>query len=275
MRFRTAVSSVGVVLAAVTCLAQTAVPAAPKGVYDDFNTQWLSPTKWKVGVDYCWGNCLESVREIDHFKLRLAVRSVGRLGTNTGTAYSQAALPFPDPVSLALKSVQAEVLVKDYGGVPCEANTDDSTHAEVYLGGGFFNSGGNGDWLDDVRASIIAWVDTSNPTTLQIGLWWGLNRDWTVGGWTPIAAYPVGTPLTLRLTWDKLGHRFIGSVRSKDPADSGTQVSADYGSLPVAGPAINFEKALSAMTNAVGCSSVQSESHVDSRFDNVFVKLEP
>ena len=272
MRLRIAVICLGVMLAALPCLAQQAMPSPPRLVYDNFNSKWLDPNKWKVGADYCSGNCLEMVREIEFGRLRLAARSVGRLGVDSGTAYAQAALPFPDAVSASLTSIQAEVFVKEYGGVPCPTNTEDMTHAEVFIGGGFFSTSGiPGDWMSDIRASLILWVDTTNPTTLQVGLWWG-SGDGTVGTWTPVAAYPLGTPLILRLTWDRLGHRFIGSARSLDPSDSGAEVPADYGALNVAGPAFNFEKDLSAMTNAMSCSVVQSVSHVDTRFDNVIIK---
>lgn len=79
----------------------------------------------------------------------------------------------------------------------------------------------------------------------------------------------------LRLTWDKLGRRFSCRAKSADPADSGSEMSSDYGSLNVAGPAVSFEKTLSAMTNAMNCSAVRSVSHVETRFDNVVIEQEP
>lgn len=252
------------------------VAGAQPAIYDDFNGAWLDTDKWKVGSHLCWGNCLEVTREIERSKLRLAVKSVARRDFVNGTAYAGAQLPFPDSISASLTSIQAVVLVKEYGGVPCpdEATREDMTHTEVFLGGAFFSTSGNGNWMDDTRAAIIVWIDTRDPVTMQVGLWWG-SGDGLSGSWTPIVAHPIGTPLVLKLTWDQLGHRFIGSAKTLDPLDAGSEVSADYGTLPVAGPPVNLEKTLTAMTNAMNCSAVQSVSHVEARFDNVVIERQP
>jgi hypothetical protein len=274
MRHKVIVACACVLFAALPCLAQQPAAFPFFSIYDDFNQRWLDPQKWAFGVDGCWGSCLESVREIDHGKLRLAIRSIGLRDSaflNSGARYSQALLPFPASVSATITSIRAEIVVREFGGVPCPLNSDDATHTEVRLGGKFFNTG-SGQPQDDVTAELIVWIDTTNPRSMSVGLWWG-GPSGVGGTWTPVANYPFGTPLVGTLKWDKTAHQFVASAKIKGDPSPATMAAASYWGDGVSDDRqpTDQTKTLDALVCAMNCTGTLSVSHVEALFDDVII----
>jgi hypothetical protein len=266
MRHKLVLACAGALFAALPCLAQPLTGLSFSPIYDAFNHPWLDPARWEAGMNHCWSNNLECVREIEHGKLRLATRNTGSMGSDTGPQYSESYLPFPMSVAGGITSIRADITVRDFGGVPCPANADDSTHTEVKIGGNFFNAGA-GDPADDVTGLLIVWVDTTTTPTMSLGVWWGFGPQ---GSWTPIVDYPLGTPLVAVLQWDQPNHQFVATVKVKGEPGPGTRVTSPYG-VSDETPAANPWKALIAATCAMNCTSVLSLSHVDALFDNVII----
>jgi hypothetical protein len=132
-----------VLIVAVPCLAHSQTPSPARvGVYDDFQNRFIDPAKWTAGRWICGTSTLECVREIQHGQLRLAVRNLGFTDSDSGAWYSESVLPFHADVSPAITAIRADITVREFDGAPCPANTDDATHAQVMIGGNFFNSGG-------------------------------------------------------------------------------------------------------------------------------------
>jgi hypothetical protein len=244
-------------------------------IYDDFSQRWLDPDRWDMltGWISCWSHNLECVREIQNGKLRLASRTIGERGSDDGNFYSSAELLFNHDLTAVLTSIQADVTVREFGGVPCPANTSDVAHTQVEIGGNFFNSGtGNPD--DDVLGWLIIWVDATNPKLMQVGNYWGwgAGHGWQ-GYWTFVASYRVNTPLVASFTWDRSNHQFVAKVWPKGDPGSVAQVASSYGDYGVSDayrPSDPTKKFVAA-TAAMNCTSVLSDSHVDVLFDNVIV----
>ncbi len=169
MRHKLVLACAGALFAALPCLAQPGTGLSFSPIYDDFNHPWLDPARWEAGMNQCWSNNLECVREIEHGKLRLAIRNTGSMGSDSGPQYSESYLPFPMSVADRITRIRADITVRDFGGIPCPANADDSTHTEVKIGGNFFNAGA-GDPADDVTGLLIVWVDTTTSPTMNLGV---------------------------------------------------------------------------------------------------------
>ena len=221
----------------------------------------------------CGTSTLECVREIQHGQLRLATRNVGFRESDSGAWYSESVLPFVADVSATITAIRADVTVREFDGVPCAANTDDATHAQVMIGGNFFNSG-EGTSPDDVSAQLIIWVDATNTPRMDVGIWWGWPGHNYEGYWTHVAYFPLGTPLAAALAWDKANHQFFATVKIKGEPGPGTQAAASYGALGVSDlyPAADPTKNLYATTVAMNCTNNLSISHVDALFDNVSIR---
>jgi hypothetical protein len=230
-------------------------------VYDNFSSHWLDPVKWQAITPQC-GNSLECVREIRSGKLRLAVRNFGNTDSDDSTQWGESEVYFPDPN--AVLSITAEMTVRSFSGVGCSTNATDRTHTEVKMGGNFFNTG-SGDVADDVTSLLIAWVDTLNPQVMNVGGWWGWRDQ---GGWTNIESFPIGTPLTASIKWDKANHQFIAEARDKN--GRGGQVTMPY-TMSDSTPPVNAGKILSATVNSLNCTSGKTNAQVEATYDHVII----
>ncbi len=265
-----ACSIVLVAMVAGPCLAAPPQPSPVAVLYDDFSGGWLDSKRWAPVNDHCWNSCLESVREVTGGQLRLVSRSIGQTTSDTGAAYSEAFAELAAPVAQAVTTLQADVLVRGFGGVDCPANTSDFTHTQVMVGGRYFNSGA-GDWMDDVMAWLILWVDTRRPSTMDVGLWWGTPHPEDPGNWTFITRFPRETVLVNSLSWDQANHQFVGTVAVKGGAAPALTVAAPYGVSDDL-PASTVNRQLVANVAALNCTSAQTTGFAEAIFDNVSVR---
>lgn len=232
-------------------------------VYDRFDGKWLDAGKWQAIKPQC-GGTLECVREIQNGQLRLAVRNFGRTDSDSGVQWSESEVNFLDPN--AVTSIQADITLRSFSGIGCLTNATDSTHTQVMIGGNFFNLG-SGDPSDDVTAWFIIWVDTFNPQTMLASLWWGYRDQGSDFG---IASYPLGTPLTATLNWDKANHQFVATVKVKGAPGIGTVVAVPYLVSDTAPPAFAM-KNLNAEAHTLNCTSGKTTGQVEATFDNVMI----
>ena len=258
-------------IVAVPCVAHAQVASA--AIYDDFQHRLIDPAKWSAGRYICGTGTLECVREVQNGQLRLAVRNVGFTDSDSGAWYSESVLPFRSDVSAAVTAIRSDITVREFNGVPCSANTDDTTHAQVMMGGNCVNSG-DGTSADDVLGQLIILVDTTYTPRMDVGIWWGWPGRNYEGYWTHIAYFRLGTPLVAALVWDKANHQFVGTVKVKGAPGPDAQATASYGAIGVLdlSPAADPTKNLYATTAAMNCTSNLSVSHVDALFDNVLIR---
>jgi hypothetical protein len=234
-------------------------------LYDDFSEKWLDPAKWKPINPNCWGNVLECVREIRDGRLRLAVRNFGDTNSDSGIQYDESEVYFADPNPI--KSITADIRTQ-FAGIGCLTNNTDATHTQVQIGGRFFNTG-SGNPNDDISVWLIIWIDTFDPTTMHISVYWGY--PWPLPATdVPFASYPVGTELTSTLIWDKANHRFIGKTKVEDEEGQGAQVEIPY-YLPDTAPPANPEKRILASQHTLNCTSAKTNGQVEARVGNVII----
>jgi len=257
---------------AVPALASAQAASTPSGfvLYDNFADRFIDPAKWVAGRGICGASTLECVREVQKGHLRLSTRNIASRDSNSGFWYTESVLPFPRDISAATTGLQADITVREFDGVGCPANTDDLTHAQVMIGGNFFNSG-DGTSTYDVLGQLIMWVDTVNSPQMDIGIWWGWPGQGYNGYWTHVASFPLGTPLAAALVWDQANHQFVASVRAKGDDRPPAQATASYGALGVTdfGAPADPTKNLYVSSQAMNCTANLSVSHVDALFDNV------
>ena len=234
-------------------------------LYDDFSRKWLDPAKWKPMNPNCWGNVLECVREIRDGRLRLAVRNFGDTNSDSGIQYSESEVYFANPN--AVKSITADISTR-FRGIGCLTNNTDRTHAQVQIGGGFFNTGSSNP-NDDIVVWLIIWIDTFDPTTMQISVYWGYPWPGPATD-VPFASYPVGTELTSTLIWDKANHRFIGKTKVKDDGGQGAQVEIPY-VLPDTAPPATPLKTILASQHTLNCTSAKTNGQVEATVGNVII----
>jgi len=244
---------------------QTAGKDAPKHsksvYYDTFNEGWLDPTKWLATDPNCWFT-LECVREIQNGRLRLALRSFGATDSDWGSQTGHPGLSFVDPNGV--NSITADVTVHSFSGVGCSSNHTEMTHAQVQIGGYFFNTG-SGDHADDVLALLMIWIDTSDPKTMSV-----YNVNVSQGDMEFVDSYPIGTPLTVTFAWDKAKHQFVAAVKVKGEPGSGEVLAVPYAVSDTTPPAYPW-KALEAAVGSLNCTSAKTFAQVEAFYDNVAI----
>jgi hypothetical protein len=147
-----------------------------------------------------------------------------------------------------ISSITTDVTLRSFSGIGCSTNQTDFTHTQVMIGGTFFNKGSDTNPADDVTAFLILWVDSRNPTMISV-VNWSIPK-----GWTDVAQYPVGTPLTVTFAWDKANHEFVATVEVQDDPSSCTQVAVSYSENDTA-PPTNPYRLLDAEAHSLNCSS--------------------
>ena len=234
--------------------------------YDTFDQQWLNPTKWLATGPFCRG--LECVREIQNGHLRLEVRSFGATDSNSGLQSSESELDFANPN--AISSITADVVLRSFSGTGCSTNNTEGTFTRVQIGGYYFNTG-TGDSADDVTSLLILSVDTTDPKTVKVSAFWYVSGQ---GGWTDIDSYPIGTPLTGTLAWDKANHQFIAVVKARGEPGPGKEVMLPY-SISDTTPAVSPRRTIDAVVWSSNCTSTQTYAQVEAFYDNVLINSYP
>jgi len=249
---------------------QPATPLCKSPYYETFNQPFLSPSKWIPNGPACgqWLT-LECVREIQNNRLRLALRNIGAMDSNVGSQFSYTDLNFVNPNTIT--GITADVALTRYSGISCPANGDQPSRTIVKVAGAFFNTG-SGDPADDVTDDLYLWVDPTDPKTMQVA-------NWMTGGGagvsTPIASYPIGTPLTLTNIWDKTNHQFISIVHPVGELRPINKVIVPYSSFYNSDSLapVNPYKSFFALVYSQNCTSIQTQSYVEAFFDNVMINV--
>ena len=244
---------------AVSCFGQVVVQSR---YYDTFNERWLDPNKWLATYPNCWGT-LECVREIQNGKLRLAVRDFGTTNSDAGVQWSESPMFFVNPNIVT--SITADVAPKSFSGLGCATNNTDLTHTQVMIGGSYFNSG-SGDPSDDVMAFLIIWIDTNNPTYMNVLNWWGWRDQ---AQWSDMGTYPIGTVFTGKHAWDRTNHQFVASLTVKNTGQTVT-TNQSY-TMPDGAPAANPYKYLTTQAHSLNCTSAKTFAQAEATFDNVII----
>jgi hypothetical protein len=234
-------------------------------LYDDFNGKWLDPAKWLPATPQCWGNVLECVREIRNNKLRLEARNFGARDSDSGIQWNESEVYFTTPT--LVRSITADVTAS-FSGTGCSTNSTDYTHAQVQIYGTFFNTG-SGNPSDDISASLIIWIDSTNPTTQQLSVYWGYVWPGAATD-TPLTTYPVGKELTAILNWDKDNHQFIATTQVKGEPETAERVVIPY-PFPDTTPPANPVKSLQAAQHTLNCTNAPTYGQVEATFDNVII----
>lgn len=249
-------------------LASRPASAQTKTPYDNFDHKFLSPSLWNP-QPACFtredGLELECVRQIQDEKLHLAHRSFGQRSSNTGLQNGQALIDFVNPASI--KSITTDIIVRSVEEVPCAANPGFGGSAILY--NVFFNAGTAGDPNDDVGAMVVVGRAFSDPpgqltVSTQIFHFNGNSFDFQ-----KLGSVPLGTPVTVSLTWDPANYQFLVSWTNKTTlATVSTTLPYTFSdSAPAAGPVRRF------IANGfpANCTANQTSVFVDAFFFNVYV----
>lgn len=259
----------------------------PLVLYDDFNTEFISPAKWLVGQE---GGpaAREFVREIlgkkrtirlgrirvELFegKLRLVDRAYGDTASNSGDRFSGAFLDFPNPD--AITAIQVTIQVKKVDVTGCPQNPAVSG-AGVRITGSFFNTGTPtpGTFLNDVYAQVR--IDrlsnsTDPPNVLRVVSDVGICTAVNCSAGTNIdhdelGTVRVGETIRLLIQWDQDNHRFIFQRDDNPPVVSPYTVSDVT-------PSGAKRKNLLIGNFAANCTAApRPVAFMEAFFDNVFV----
>ena len=109
---------------------------------------------------------------------------------------------------------------------------------------------------------LLLLVGIDDPKTMLVANW---N---TQTGWTDSGSYPIGTPLTGTIAWDKADHQFISFVKVKGESGPGNRVAVPYwgsDTMPPVSPA----KSLMVQVWSANCASAKTFSQAEVFFDNV------
>lgn len=222
-------------------------------LYDNFNQNWLDPSKWDAP---------EAVREIQNGKLHLAVRRSGVTNSNEGMQYGDSGVGFTQPFT----SVTADVVIQSTSSQACPANPA-IPWAQAIFNVIFFNSG-SGDPYDDVIMQLgFGHASVDDPS--QIWMWgqmgWQNQSQTYVGlGWIP-----VGTPIRATLRWSQSNHKFTLVFRNLQTQEV---FSADIPySMSDTTPPTGRWNVLDLQVFPVNCLGQPMSSQMDATFDNVVI----
>jgi hypothetical protein len=242
-------------------------------LYDDFNTEYIDPSKWfggefspafpPVGT--------EAIRQIQDNRLRLMYRSYGPAGADSGRLRSEFVLMFRDPA--AITTIQATVQVTDLANTGCPGRFE-STEAWANFGGRFF---GNASTPEGEVQDMVAFIGimgksgtTGQPDIVQARalVFYCSNRPCTSG--TELYRKDLGPVMRgervrLRLQWDRDNHRFIFQ------RDDAPEVLAPY-AVSDTNPPSSPVKLLDTMLFVPYCSAMpRPMAFIDASFDDVMV----
>jgi hypothetical protein len=249
--------------ATLSCAAQSMRSAK---AYDNFNHKFLDPSRWD-SVPACYAGAgleMECVRALEDGRLHLAHRTLGQRDSDTGLQVGIAQVDFVN--SASIKSITADVVVRNVVEVPCAVNTGFGGNATIW--GVFFNAGG-GDSSDDVGAQVVVGRLASDPPgqlTLNTQIFH--NGDYSIDYQT-IGTVPFGTPVTATLTWDPPNHQFLVSWTNRTTHVT-TATTLPY-SFSDATPAASPGKVLEVVGFPANCTANPTYVYVDALFDNVYI----
>ena len=236
--------------------------------YDTFSTRWLNPNKWSIS-DPCGPMALECVRAIENGRLRLAGKIFGATDSDSGGQGMEGALFFANPSTV--NSITTDITLTQYSGIPCSTNADGWTGVVADVAGTFFNAGTTNDYADDVTAGVALVVDTNSPATIHATS--AVNGS-SLNVSVDMGSYPIGTPLTVTVAWNKANHSFFFAVHVIGDAGLGKRVWIPY-SVSDTNPPAWLQRNISASPNSANCTSVRTFSAVEAFVDNVIVNAAP
>ena len=233
--------------------------------YDNFNHALLDPTKWTLpACSQANGQEMECVREIQHGQLHLAHRGFGNRDSDAGFQFGSASLYFIDPSSI--NSITTDLTVRSIQEVGCAANPEFG--ASAHIDAIFFNTG-TGNSNDDVGGHIAMGRFVSD-TPGQLTAYGHISQGNNYFAYFSLGTLPVGTQVTMRLTWDQPRHQFLaGWVNGTTHVK--TQVQMPY-TLPDPAPPVNPYKTLTLNTFPSNCTANAAWVFIDADFDNVLVQ---
>jgi hypothetical protein len=248
------------------CLVTSTASAQKPSPYDNFNHRLLDASKWST-VGACFtddGQELECVREIQYGKLHMAHRNFGGRDSDVGFSFGSVNVYFIDPTSI--KSITTDLTVRSIQEVGCAVNPQFGGAA--HIDATFFNTG-TGDPNDDVGGHIAFGRFISDPAG-QLTAYGQISQGNNYFAYFPLGTVSMGTPVTMRLSWDQPRHQFLagwinGTTHVK------TQVPMPY-SLPDSSPATNPSKVLTLNTFPSNCTANAAWVFIDADFDNVFAE---
>ncbi len=255
-------------------------------LYDDFETKLLDPAKWfgRESVD-TGVNILESRRQIKIepilvFRgLNLVNRSYAASGSDAGRKTSATRVRFVD--GTAIKTIQAQVLIKKFAATACDANTA-PTEPRIRIGGMFFNTGTStpDDSTNDVRAFIYVGrpTDATDLKKKQLKIYAVIdicnNADCTDS--SEIASQVIGTVkvnkrVRLSVTWDQANNRFL--FKKGNAEEVPLAYAVPVGSAP--GTSNGGNKRLEIHHLIPNCTAARPVCFMEAFFDNVMIDTSP
>jgi hypothetical protein len=232
---------------------KVSVPISAPILYDNFNHNWLDPSKWDAP---------EAVREIQNGKLHLAVRRSGVTSSNEGMQYGDSGVGFTQTFT----SVTADVVIQSTSSQACPANPA-IPWAQAIFNVIFFNSG-SGDPYDDVIVQLgFKHASVDDPSQIemwgQMG-WQNQSQTYVRLGWVP-----VGTPIRATLRWSQPRHKFTFVFKNMLTQEV---VSAEIPySMSDTTPPTGRWNVLDLQVFPVNCLGQPMSSQMDATFDNVFI----
>jgi hypothetical protein len=245
--------------ASLSCAAQTKTP------YDNFDHKFLSPSLWNPFPACITSNGreLECVRRIEDEKLHLANRSFGDRSSNTGLQDGFASIDFVNPNSI--KSITTDIVVRSVEEVPCAANPGFGGSAIVYAT--FFNTGTAGDHNDDVSAQVVVGRAASDPPG-QVTVSTSIQHHGDDIDGQSLGSVPLGTPVTVSLTWDQANQQILVSWTNKT-TQAAVSTTLPY-TFSVTAPAAVPLRRMQANGFPANCTANQTSVFVDAFFYNVY-----
>lgn len=234
--------------------------------YDNFNSNFLDPSKWAVTYNYFGWSALECVREIRNNSLRLEARSFGTTDSNNGNGLGNSELHFINPAPI--RTIAAQLTVRRATVSSCPVNTDTQA-AQTLLQGTFFNSGsGNPD--DDVQAFLDIEHYAGEPVG-QLDATGFLHWQGQFFGGVWLGNLKVTQRVLAKLSWDQPNRQFVVSWTDIDSGQI-TQAVMPY-SMSDTTQAAAPDKVLAVRAFAPNCvgSSIPS-ALVETTFDNVWIR---
>ena len=253
--------------AVLSCAAQNAPSTNSSILYDNFNHPFLDPSKWST-APACYadnGAEQECVRHITSGKLYLAHRNYGNANSDSGFQFGSASVAFTNPSTI--RSITAEVTIKNYVEVPCAANP--GFGGSAHIDATFFNTG-TGNPSDDVGGHFGIGRSFSDPPD-QLSVFGQIDQGNNYFFYLFLGNVTIGTPVAATLTWDQPNHQFV-VIWTNLKTNVTTSATMPY-SFGDTTPPTNAAKVLTTNTFPTNCTAAPSWMYMEATFDNVYVGL--
>jgi hypothetical protein len=194
----------------------TTVDAGVVAVYEDWRSGTVRPDRWTVRE----GSAQDMKAEVHGRKLRMRYRAEGLTFSDRGFTVANHILTFANPVRIDRLEADLKVTRAEVTG--CAANPGLTRLRPVAIGFNTFNDGTStagltGDHI--VRLHVNREADSLDPpNVLTVQAFVGRCLDPTCSNANStlfnlaVGTVTVGTPFTLRLTWDRPLARFVVAV---------------------------------------------------------------